>query len=190
MKDQTMVTKIKNSNLVMILVLGLFSAYPLSQVSAADAQSPQYIVAKLHAPLKKVGTGIYHKFGFRVYRATLWSLDGVWNPRKPYVLELNYARDVSKDTLVDAVIDDIRDQEVASDETIEDWKTLLDQKLPDVVEGDTISGLAVPGKKSLLFYNGKEIASISDPVFSKAFFDIWLGEHADEELRSKLLGNL
>jgi hypothetical protein len=33
-----------------------------------------------------------------------------------------------------------------------------------------------------------KIASIDDQAFSDAFFAVWLGKHADETLRKKLLG--
>ncbi len=52
----------------------------------------------------------------------------------------------------------------------------------------TIIGLAMPGKHSLLFFNGKQTASIDDAAFSKAFFNIWLGDGADEDLRANLMG--
>ena len=117
-----------------------------------------------------------------------WTANGAWNPQKPYALQLRYTRDVSRDTLVDTVMDDVRDQGVADDDTLERWNKILVSVMPDVVEGDTITGLCLPGKKSLLFYNGKKIASIDDLAFSKAFFDVWLGDQADPDLREKLLG--
>ncbi len=70
----------------------------------------------------KVGSGTYRKFGFSVYRATLWAPDGKWDPAKPYALELHYTRSVSKDTLVDTVADDIRDQNVADEATLVNWE--------------------------------------------------------------------
>jgi len=157
--------------------------------SRAEDAMPTYIQAQLHTSLSEVGHGMYRKFGFSVYRATLWAGDGAWDPKKPYALELRYMRGVSKDTLVGTVMDDIREQGVADDATLTKWNAVLTAALPEVEDGDVITGLCMPGKKSLLFYNGKQVASIADPVFSKAFFDIWLGKGADEDLRAKLLGH-
>jgi hypothetical protein len=86
-------------------------------------------------------------------------------------------------------MDDIRDQQVADDITLAEWEKILNKALPAVQDGDVIIGLAAPGKKSTLFVNGSQTASIEDPIFSTAFFNIWLGEKADENLRNKLLAN-
>jgi hypothetical protein len=150
---------------------------------------PDDVQKRVNPPLAEVGKGTYHKFGFSVYQATLWAANGAWNPQKPYALELHYTRGVSKDTLVDTVTDDLREEGVADDQTLGRWRETLAGVLPDVEDGDVLVGLCLPGKKSRLFFNGKEIASIEDPALSKAFFDIWLGAHADEDLRAKLLGH-
>jgi len=155
---------------------------------ASDALPPT-IIAQVHLPLEKVGSGIYRKFGFSIYRATLWAPGGTWGADRPYALELHYLRSLSQDTLVDAVVDSIEDQNITDASTLASWKTELTQTLPAVEDGDVIVGLTVPGKKSLLFFNGKQVASIEDQAFSKAFFNIWLGDDADQDLRAKLLGS-
>ena len=118
----------------------------------------------------------------------LWAPDGVYDSKKPHALQLRYTRGVSKDTMVDIVIGNIRDENVADDATLSSWQKILNDALTDVNDGDTIVGLARPGKPSELFYNGKQVASISDQKFSKAFFAIWLGDTADEDMRVALLG--
>jgi hypothetical protein len=169
--------------------LALFFCACLPAVAKADDNTlPDSVRAHLHTPLARVGSGTYRRLGFSVYRATLWAPDGMWDAAKPYALQLRYARDVSRQTLVDTVTGDIRDQNVADDATLARWRGILDATLPDVEDGDVIIGLAIPGKKSLLFHNGTKIASIGDRAFSHAFFNIWLGKNADEDLRDKLLG--
>jgi len=172
-----------------ILAALLCFALP-SALHADDAKDvlPPALQAHVGAPLSKVGSGTYHRFGFRVYVASLWAKDGKWNPDKPYALLLRYTRSVSKDTIVDTVTDDIRDQNIADDATLTRWQGVLNQDLPAVEDGDTLVGLCQPGKHSLLFYNGKQIASIDDAALSKAFFNIWLGQTADEDMRASLLG--
>ena len=149
---------------------------------------PESVRAQVHVPLKQVGEGNYRKLGFKIYHVSLWAPEGIWDNSKPYALELEYARSLSKETLVDAVMDDIRDQGIADDKTLALWQDVLNASLPAVEENDAIIGLAIPGKKSLLFYNGKAITSIDDQTFSQAFFNIWLGQTANESLRKKLLG--
>jgi hypothetical protein len=181
-----------NSGRLFVLILAL-AGLLLSHVSSAEEtvkdMLPPAVSQQVPAPLAPVGSGTYRKLGFNIYRATLWAPGGVYNPSKPYALALHYNRSVSKDTLVDTVMDDIRDQNVADDATLAKWQEVLNKALSEVAENDVIVGVAVPGKKSTLFYNGKEVTSIEDAKFSTAFFNIWLGDHADENLRNKLLAN-
>jgi Chalcone isomerase-like len=152
------------------------------------ASLPPTIQHYFNAPPVEVGAGTYRKFGFRIYNVSLWARDKHWDPARPYALALHYTRGLSKETLVDTVIDDIRDQNVADDDTIARWQALLKQDLPDVEEDDVLVGLCLPGQNARLFYNGRQIASINDQDLSKAFFNIWLGDQADEDMRAELLG--
>ena len=68
------------------------------------------------------------------------------------------------------------------------WAAGIKKTMPAVEDGDVMIGVAVPGGEAALFYNGKEIAKIKDQILAKAFFDIWLGQGADEDLRAELLG--
>lgn len=170
------------------LALCFFTSPTLAENEMNDTL-PAAIIKYSPAPLMPVGSGTYRKLGFSVYKATLWAPNSLYNPNKPYALELHYTRSVSKDTLVDTVMDDIREQNVTDDETLSKWQTILTNALKPVEDGDTMIGLAVPGKNSRLFFNGVETASLNDPAFSKAFFNIWLGDHADENLKNKLLAN-
>jgi len=161
-----------------------------SLVSPADASDtlPETVSMEIKPPLAKVGSGTFRKYGFRIYIATLWAPGGVWDPREPYALELRYMRSLSKDTIVDAVTDDIRDQGIADEETLARWSKTLADTLPAIEEDDVLIGLAIPGKHSVLYHNNTLIARIDDPDFSRAFFNIWLGEHADQDMKNDLLG--
>jgi hypothetical protein len=172
----------------MSFLILLALCFPAFNSAKAEDVLPEAVRAELKKPLVPVGSGIYRKFGFSVYKVTFWTTDGVWDRKKPYALEMRYERDVSKDALVDAVTDDLRDQQVANADTINHWHQVLADILPDVEDGDTIVTLCLPGKESPLFHNEKEIARIGDNDFIQAFFDIWLGRRADEDLRNKLLG--
>ncbi|MDE1900882.1 MAG: chalcone isomerase family protein, partial [Alphaproteobacteria bacterium] len=49
-------------------------------------------------------------------------------------------------------------------------------------------GFVSPGAETLLYFNGKQIGEIKDPALTSAFFNIWLGAGADEDLKNELLG--
>jgi Chalcone isomerase-like len=154
---------------------------------AAQEVTPDYVFSQSGTPLKQVGNGTYRRFGFRVYKATLWAAGKSWEPLKPFLLELHYVRNISKITLVESIIDDIRDQNIANDAVLDKWAETLSRILPDVDDGDTLSGFSVPGNKTRLFMNSKQIATIDDDSLSRAFFNMWFGEQADPDLRKELL---
>ncbi len=170
------------------LALGLLMALSFSSSAQAASGLPPEVIKVVGHGMAPVGSGTYRKFGFSVYHATLWAPNGQFDATKPYALQITYTRSVSQDTMIDTVMDDIRSQNVADDATLADWEKTLTSAMPDVDEGDTLIGVAIPGKKSLLFFNGNVSGSISDQTFSKAFFNIWLGDNADANLRNKLLG--
>ena len=169
------------------LISLLFLCAPLAAEDPPTSLPPS-VQSHFNAPPVEIGHSTYRKFGFRIYNVSLWARDKNWDPHQPFALKLHYTRDLSKGTLVDTAIDDIRDQNVADDATITRWQAVLNQDMPDVEEDDELIGLYLPGHSSMLFYNGKQIASIDDKALSKAFFDIWLGDQADEDMRNDLLG--
>lgn len=169
-----------------LLLLVLLCTLPTA--SFAQESLPAVVTQQIGQPLKTVGSGVYTKLGFTVYRATLWTPSGQWKPAEPYALQLRYAMSLSKQTIVEAVAGDIRRQNVTDADTMDQWEERLNQTLPAVYNGDVIVGLALPGKASTLYFNGKPITTITDKTFSDAFFDIWLGQTADTKLKSKLLG--
>jgi hypothetical protein len=171
------------------LILLTFSVIFQQTLSWADTDTlPKTVIEQVNTPLETIGQGTYRKLGFKIYDASLWAETPPWDSSKPYALQLRYARSLSKETLVDAVMDDIVDQGVADEATRARWKEKLNTTLRDVEENDVLIGVALPGKTTSLFFNGEKIASIEDQAFSDAFFAVWLGDTADETLRRKLLG--
>ncbi len=171
--------------LCLALTLSLLATVPAMANKAPPL--PAGIQAQAVQPLRVLGGATYRKFGFRVYHAALWVPGARWDAAQPYALQLTYRRDLSKDTLVDGIMDGIREQDQADDTTLHRWEATMNAALTDVKEGDTITGLAMPGKSALLFLNGKQIMKIEDKSLSDAFFAVWLGKTADEDMREKLL---
>ena len=178
-----------NSKLLAALMFALMHLLPFTPAKAASLiPLPQIIADQVKAPLLKVGSGKYTKFGFTIYRATLWSPSGLWKPEEPYVLQLRYARSLSKSTLVEAVVEGITEQDIADKETLARWDNQLKTVLPAVEEDDELTGISIPGKDSSLYFNGSLISQIDEQALSNAFFGIWFGQKADVSLRSKLIG--
>lgn len=176
----------------MIRALSLFTAIALLTV-AAPARSdvsdlPPSIMRLAPASMEQVGNGQYRKLGFNIYRVALWAQDGAYDRNKPFALQVHYTRSLDKETIVQAVVEDVRKQALADDATMDKWEAMLTDILPAVKDGDEIVGLYVPGKPAKLFFNGRQIASISDKRLSDSFFNIWLGPVANPELRAQLMG--
>ena len=176
-------------NKFLIVVLGLALIVPYLGTAMAheiDDSLPQAVL-DLKIPFAKVGSGTYRKFGFSIYHATLWAPGGTLDETKPYALELHYLRGLSKETLADSVVDDIRDQKAADDATMTQWEERIRTRLPAVEDGDIMIGVMLPGKGARLYINGTQMAEGHDLVLARAFFNIWLGDNADEDLRASLL---
>lgn len=164
-------------------------ALALSTPVAAGASAlPSSVASSAGSALTEVGNMKYRKMGFNIYRASLWAPEGSFDRAKPYALQVKYMRELSKETIVQAVVDDVRAQNTVDAQTMEEWEKMLAATLPAVAEGDELVGLCEPGKPSKLFLNGKQIASIEDQRLSDSFFNIWLGKTADPTLRAQLIG--
>lgn len=171
----------------LILALTLLVSSPVLAEDDVNQPLPPAVVSMAKKDLARVGIGTYRKYGFSVYRASLWAPGGHYDAKNMFALELRYVRSVSQETLIETVIDNIREQNIADDATLTKWQAILQKSLPAVEDGDVLIGLSIPGKTAALFFNGKEITQITDPQFSQAFFNIWLGDTANENLRNKLL---
>jgi len=158
-----------------------------SAVSLAGEAAPAVVKSIINEPLQKVGSGAYTKFGFTIYHATLWAPNGKWDAEKPYALEICYARSLSQATMADSTIDSIRDENTADEATLARWSEDIKRTMPAVKNGDVMIGATSPDSQTVLYFNDHEISKTKDPAFTRAFFNIWLGEKADEDLKKELL---
>ncbi|HEY7803237.1 MAG TPA: chalcone isomerase family protein, partial [Orrella sp.] len=135
----------------------------------------------------EVGSGEFRWWGFLVYEATLYSPRGEYQPGDAFALSLRYARDVSRDDIVEASIDQMRDLGLPVSRHPE-WKAKLDQVMASVKSGDTLTGVYTPDQGAVFFHNDKLTGQVSESL-AKAFFAIWLDPKTSEpKLRQALLG--
>lgn len=136
-----------------------------------------------------VGSGDYTWFGFSVYTARLWSPSPVVDFSQPFVLELTYKRDISRETLVEASLDEMRRVADIDPLTLSRWGNDLRLAFADVVAGQRIAGEYLPGRGGRFYLDGRLRHEIADPQFARAFFAIWLGaDTRSPRLRQALLG--
>jgi hypothetical protein len=138
-----------------------------------------------------IGEGEFRWFGLRLYDARLWSTGPVSGWDTPFALELIYHRALSRDTLVQASVEEMRRLAAGPvDEATERrWAQGMRAAFVDVQPGMRITGVYLPGQGGR-FYVGDQLQhEVADPAFARAFFGIWLDPRArDPQLRERLLG--
>lgn len=169
----------------MLGAMMLLLAASLAFVGEARSQKPAWEVFMPKAG--EVGTGQFRWWGFLVYDATLWSPQGRYQPGGPFALSLRYARAVSKQDIVKASIDQMRDLGFPVDQHPE-WTQKLEQVMESVKAGDSLTGVYTPGQGAVFFFNDQLTGQI-DERLARAFFAIWLDPKTSQPaLRQALLG--
>ena len=136
-----------------------------------------------------VGEGTLKIFLWEVYDIRLLS-DGVpFSWHKDFVLEFVYKRDLTKDEVIEASINEMRRQKNITDSQIERWQKYLQQGIKSV-QPATMAALFWTDKGTITYYyEGKTPVTIKDAAFARAFINIWLGADTSEPaLRKALLG--
>ncbi|MHA6160535.1 chalcone isomerase family protein [Pseudomonas sichuanensis] len=169
-----------------LLTLAILLVMPmaLSQPACADWRTT---LPQVHL----TGSGDFSWFGLRLYSARLFSAGSPQSWDEPFALELRYHRALSRDTLVDASLTEMRRlaAQPPSPQTLERWANNMRAAFVDVRPGMRITGLYLPGQGCRFYIDGQLRAEVADPAFARAFFAIWLDPRArDPQLRQRLLG--
>ena len=130
--------------------------------------------------------GEFTWFGLRLYSARLWAAGPVQDWSQPFALELTYHRSLSRDTLVQASLQEMRRLGGGSvtDRQISAWSDTMAAAFVDVRPGMRITGVYCR-----FYVDGRLAREVADPAFARAFFAIWLDPRArDPQLRQRLLG--
>jgi len=133
-------------------------------------------------------------FGLAVYTIRLWSTEppsrwrADWSTA-PLALEVRYARSFEGRRIAERSLDEMRRQGDLSAEQASRWLDAMVSAFPDVRAGDRITGVQQPDTATVFYANGRRVARIDDPAFSRRFFGIWLSPRTSEPaLRARLLG--
>lgn len=141
------------------------------------------------AALKLVGSAKYSYMFWNVYDIELLDAEAEYDESPPFALRLKYLRDFSGSSIADRSSKLIRVQGIEDEIRLAAWHAQMDKIFPDVVVGDSLSGLYNEKRETVFFHNGELIGRIQDPLFGQYFFGIWLGENTTEsKLREKLIG--
>lgn len=137
----------------------------------------------------QIGQGTLRLFGLRIYDATLWAPGGRWRPDAPYALELTYARKIDRSKLAASTVSEIRKQRKLPQPVLADWERQLAEIFPDVVPGDRVAAIRIPGQGVSFHAGPRPLGRIGDEAFAESFFAIWLDARTSvPALRERLLG--
>lgn len=136
-----------------------------------------------------VGAVSFRVLFWRMFDASLWSTDGIFDWREPFALSLTYARDFSADQLTKKTVEEMSrlsgQPEGAFAGFGADFMTCID----DVGEGDRITAVSLAQDKARLFLNGEERCALERPDLRRHFFGIWLSrDSAFPDATTRLIG--
>lgn len=157
----------------------------LSQAQAAPSWHETLPQARL------LGQGEFRWFGFSIYNARLWAETPTVDWISPFALELVYHRAISRERFVEVSVDEIERVGAGrySAAQLEQWRGVMARSFVDVLPGDSLVGVYLPGVGCRFYDRDHVLASVNDPAFARAFFSIWLDPRTrDTGLREKLLG--
>ena len=140
---------------------------------------------------RAAGNGRLRFWGMDVYDARLSVAPGfrqVDFSAHAFALQLNYLRSFSGAAIAQRSLEEMRRMASIAPEQAAAWQDGLARVLPDVREGDRITGVNQPGRGPLFLLNGKALGEVGDARFSRLFFGIWLAPQTSEPaLRAALL---
>lgn len=168
----------------------LLVALPSLCLAADDLQKnvSNNIVVKYIEQPDIIGEKRLTYFVWDVYDASLFAPDGIFDETKEFALSLKYLRDFKGDDIAKVSIDEIRKQGINDDIILTRWSDEMRSIFPDVKKSDILTGIRNKKGHAVFYLNESLIGTIKDRDFSKAFFDIWLGDNTSQPaLRKKLL---
>lgn len=143
-------------------------------------------------PARRQAQARFRYFGLAVYDVALWAPQPVLPAqalRQPLALTLHYLRDLAGARIAERSLDEMARGGALSEAQRQRWGQALRQALPDVAEGDRLTGQHRPGEGARFWHNGRLTAEWPDALGAERFFGIWLAPHTSAPaLRRELLG--
>lgn len=158
----------------------IFTGFPATAVDGWRAELPN---------LKLVGSGKLKVFFMDIYKLRLYSANGRYSSEDNFVLEFEYLKPVSKNTIVDASISELSKLYDVTVEQKKLWRQILNRGITDMIAGETAAVIFFKTGKIKFYSLGRLQASFDAPKFKKYFASIWLGKRSSRpKLKQQLLG--
>jgi hypothetical protein len=139
-----------------------------------------------------VGAGELRWLGFPIYDASLWTSSGRhagFTAGDTVALSLWYRRSFTRDQLLDITETAWRKLGQVDPDQRERWLTELRSFWTDVVPGQNVTTVVLPGGATRFYDQRGRFGEVDDPAFGPAFLSIWLDPRSVvSDLRIRLLG--
>ncbi len=139
---------------------------------------------------EKVGEGDLRVFFFHIYRARLYSENGIYiNGKTPIYLELDYKRNVKKKDLLKHTKSELEDLSISHDD-VNSLMSSLNEIYIDIKANDKFGVLIKNNRFCSFYHNGSLRGEISNINLCDEFLSIWLSEETSKpRLRKNLIGS-
>ena len=135
-----------------------------------------------------VGEGRLKVMFWELLEARLYAPGGRYRPDAPFALSLSCLRSLDGHKVVAASIEEMARQGGRVPARLARWRAALGGILVDLDAGTEITGVRDARGRTLFYRDGEPAGRIDDPAFTRAFFDIWLGESTSRpRLRDRLV---
>ncbi len=156
-----------------------------------SALAPSAARAFFRGAPRLIGQHRFTYWGFEVYDASLWG-NTAFAPqdwaKQNLVLELRYLRDFKGADIAQRSIDEMQGQRGLTDAQKQTWTGVLLSLIPNVRNGDRLTGIYTPDKGMQLLHQDRLLGEVNDVDLAQRFFGIWLApETSQRQLRQQLL---
>lgn len=175
---------------IAFLIAALCIAMPSALAAPPLVPKPLPEQVLSQAPgIRPLGRGRHVLWGIRVYDATLWVVGDQFAPVEPHALDIESAKSVNADTLVDTATKEMTRLKLGDKSQLAAWRQEMKRLIPNVKAGDQIVIFCPPDGRTLLYYNGHSQGEVEDTTLCPAVMNVWLHpEGKSKELRRSLLG--
>lgn len=143
--------------------------------------------------LQKVGEARLKVLFWNIYDSSLWTSNGQFIALPysyPLALKITYQRDITRQQLVDATIDQWQYLGIdTSKSDSQQWIAALESMWLDVSRGDNLTYYVDEDQVGYFYSGDRLLGKIDDPAFSAAFLGIWLDPGTSRpNIRRQLIG--
>ena len=165
--------------LVVVLMVNVF----VVSTSGAGGWRSEFPTVQL------VGNGVLTVFFMDIYKLSLFSVNGRYSSKDDFILEFEYFKPISKNTIVDASITELSKFDSVTPKQKKYWRQILNKGIVDMSAGETAAVSFLKTGKIVFYQPGRDSVSFNAPEFKKYFASIWLGKETSRpKLRNELLG--